>query len=300
MLLNRIAPDHGSVGARYGVGVAVGRRHFLPAHVTERKYQTFNSDGSTLQVMATAGTARRGLVGSILADIRRLYYTWMELVYPRQRSAHHVLGRWTPSTTTGWIAYRAWGAVGVLVVTLLYPMTLLGVITRFYSRRIDTVLAGIGILGVMLVAALAWGALTVVARFQLSSEGFLAVGAAGTAATLSAGVAALAHKVDGRFTTVAFAYPAAMTAIFLPPAVAARYSEAVWSTIYPPTNDLAYWLLENVLWIGGLNDWLWDTFSLDATGLVLMWLAISFPLGWLLGLLVTLADVVRPKAEDSD
>lgn len=247
--------------------------------------------------MATAGSARRGLVGGILADVRRLYYTWMELIYPRQRSAHDVLGRWTPNTTSGWITYRAWGAIGLLVVSLLYPLTLLGVVVRFYSRRIDTVIAGIGILGVVLVAAIVWGGLTVVAHLQFSRTGFLAVAAAGSVATVSAGIAALATKIDGRFTTVAVGYPAAMTAIFLPPSVAARYSETVWSTIYPPTNDLAFWLLENVLWIGGLNDWLWATFSLDATGLSLMWLAISVPLGWLLGGLVSLADVVRPKGE---
>lgn len=230
-------------------------------------------------------------------DLRRLYYTWMELVYPRQRSTHSVLGRWTPNTTSGWIAYRLWGAIGVLVVAVLYPLTLIGVMTRFYSRRIDTMLAGIGILGVVLVAAVVWGALTVVAHFQLSWNGFLAVGAAGTVATISAGIAALATKVDGRFTTVAIAYPAAMTAIFLPPVVAALFSTTVLQTVFPFTWDLAVWILDNVLWIGGINEWLRESYELDEIGMVLMWLGISVPLGWLLGVLVTLADAIRPKEE---
>ena len=245
-----------------------------------------------------AGSARRGgVVQGVQIDLRRLYDTWMELVYPRQRSAHSVLGRWTPNTTSGWIAYRLWGALGVMIVAVLYPLTLLGVMTRFYTRRIDTMLAGIGILGVVVVAAVVWGGLTVVAHFQLSWSGFLAVAAAGTVATISAGIAALATKYGGRGTTVAIAYPAAMTAIFLPPVVAALFSGTLLETIFPYTYDLAVWILDTVLWVGGLNDWLRDSYTLDEIGMVLMWLGISVPLGWLLGVLVTLADVVRPKPE---
>jgi len=241
-----------------------------------------------------AGSARGGFVDGVRIDLRRLHDTWMELVFPRQREAHSVLGRWTPNTTSGRIGYRAWSAVGVLMVAILYPLALLGVVTRFYSRRIDTLIAGIGILGVVLVAAVVWGTLTIVAHFQLSWGGFLAVAAAGSVATVSAGIAAVCTRYGGRGLTIAVAYPAAMTAIFLPPIVAAFFSGVVGETIFPRSESLAEWLLDNVLYVGGLNEEIRDAFDLEGFAYVLMWLGISIPLGWLLGIVVSLAGVIRP------
>jgi len=237
-------------------------------------------------------------VEGIRIDLRRLHDTWMELIFPRQRQAHSVLGRWTPSTTQGMIAYRLWSVLGVLIVGLAYPLALVGVATRFYSRRIDTMIAGIGILGVVIVAAVVWGALTVLAHFQLSWDGFLAVGAAGIVATVAAGLAALFTRVGGRGTTIALAYPSAMTAIFLPPVVAALFSDIVGESIFPRSEELAIWILDNILFVGGINETIRASYELEGIGYVLMWLAISVPLGWLLGLLVTLADVIRPAGEE--
>jgi len=246
-----------------------------------------------------AGSARGGVLDGVKIDLRRLHDTWMELVFPRQRQAHSVLGRWTPNTTSGKIAYRAWSAVGILMVGILYPLALFGVVTRFYSRRIDTLIAGIGILGVVIVAAVVWGGLTILAHFQLSWEGFLAVAAAGGVATFSAGLAALCTRYGGRGLTITIAYPAAMTAIFLPPVVAALFSGVVGDAIFPRSEDLAIWLLDNVLFVGDLNESIRDAFDLEGFAYVLMWLGISVPLGWLLGLVVSLAGVIRPSGQSS-
>ena len=241
-----------------------------------------------------------GIVGGIRIDLRRLHESWMELVFPRQRTTHAVLGKWTPSTTGGWVAYRLWGALGVLAVGLLYPLALFGFAVRFYSRRIDTLIAGIGIAGVVVIAAVVWGALTVVARLQFSTEGFLAVAAAAAVATVCAGLAALFTKVGGRGTTVVLAYPSAMTAIFLPPVVAALFSTVVGDVILPPSEQLAIWLLDTVLVVGGLNEWLRAEFELAGMGYVVMWVGISVPAGWFLGGVVTLADLVRPTGETGE
>lgn len=253
--------------------------------------------------MATGDRRSGGVIDGIRIDLLRLHAIWMELVFPRQLSTHDVLGRWTPNTTQGWITYRLWSAVGVAVVALLYPLALTGVALRFYSRRIDTLIAGIGIVGVIVVAAVVWGALTVVAHIQLEWSRFLAVAAAGSVATVSAGLAAAFTRVGGRGTTIVLAYPAAVTAIFLPPVVAALVTPSLEPYVLDPSYDLAVWLLDNVLFVGGINESLRATFDLEnfgqgyglpGLGYILMWLGISVPVGWLLGLMVSLADLIRP------
>jgi hypothetical protein len=246
--------------------------------------------------MATGSQTSGGIFHAIAVDLRRLHEAWMELVFPRQRtSAHSVLGRWTPNTRTGWIGYRLWGTLGVLPVALLYPLALLGFMTRFYARKADGTATRIGILGVVAVSILLWGALTVFARFRFSFTGFVAVGAAGVVATVSAALAVVFSRIGGRKTTVFLGYPFGMTAVFLPPVVAALYSPALAQTIFPQSESLAIWILDNVLYVGGINEYLRSQYSLSGLGYVGMWFGIAVPLGWILGGLVTLADLIRPE-----
>jgi len=238
-----------------------------------------------------------GIIGGIRIDLVRMHETWMELVYPRQRGAGDtVLGRWTPDSQLGMVLYRAWSAIGVPVIALIYPLVLFGAFIRFQTRRINRTATSLGLLGVVVLSLLVWGGLAALARFQLDliTGGFLAIALAGGVATVSAALALGAYSVDGRAATVALAYPFAMTAIFLPPVVAALFSETLAAIILPNSTDLAQWLLDNALAPIGLADFFSRTFELEGVGYVIMWLAISFPIGWILGLLVTLADIVRP------
>jgi len=221
----------------------------------------------------------------------------MELVYPRQLEAEGtVLGKWTPDTTGGMVAYRLWSAVGVPVVGLLYPLVLFGYVLRYQARRLDTAVARIGVLGVVLVSVVVWGLLTVLAevQFDMSAEGVVAVLAAGIVATISAALSVVTRRVGGRATTILLSYPLAVTAIFLPPVVAALYSQWVATVVFPRSTSLAAWLLDNVLVIGGLGEYLRRGYDLTGVAYVGMWFGLAVPVGWLLGLLVTLADYVRP------
>jgi hypothetical protein len=233
-------------------------------------------------------------VEAVRLDLRRLHEHWMELFFPRQRAAHSVLGKWQPSTRSGWIAYRLLGALGTLVVALLDPFVLAGFAARFHTRRIDRAAAGLGFVGVISLTALVWGALAVVAHLQLSREGFLAVAAAAVVATVAAALAVSFARVGGRGTTVALAYPAAMTALFLPPVVAALFSTALGSVVLPASTELAIGLLDGPLALVGLDEYLRRNYSLEGVAYVGMWLAIAVPSGWLLGCVVALADLVRP------
>lgn len=244
--------------------------------------------------------AEGGIVEGIRIDVERLHETWMELVFPRQRTAvHQVLGKWQPRTRSDRVKYRVWSALGVPLVALLYPLLLVGFAARFNARRFDSATTRLGLVGVVVLSAIVWGALTVLARIRLDFAGFVAVGAASVVAVISAGLAAAFTRVGGRGTTVALAYPMAMNAIFLPPVVAALYDPSL-AGVLEQSEEFAIFLLDNVLTVGGVNDYLRDNYSLEGVGVVLMWVGIATPLGWFLGCVVTLADVVRPRSTGND
>jgi len=240
-----------------------------------------------------------GLVDGIKIDVVRLHETWMELVFPRQRTAvHQVLGKWQPRTRGDEIKYRLWSALGVPLVAALYPLLLVGFAVRFNARRFNTATARLGLVGVVLLTAILWGGLTAVARLRLAFDGFLAVGAASAVAVVSAAIAVGFTRVGGRGTTVFFAYPFAMNAVFLPPVVAALYDPSL-SGVLDRSETLAIFLLDTLLYVYDINEYLRANFSLEGIGVVLMWTAIATPLGWFLGLVVTLADLIRPRSGGS-
>jgi len=243
------------------------------------------------------GTRQGGLVNAVRYDLRELHDGWMALFFPRQRQKEHsVLGKWRPQSTAGRVFYRILGAVGVPLVGFLYPLVLFGFAVRYQTKRIDRTAASLGVLGVLVLSLLVWGGLTAVAWKRFSTAGFYAVGAAGGVATLAAVLAYLARRVGGRFTTVLFAYPFGMTALFLPPVVAALYSPTVSAVVFPNSESIAVWLLDNVLTYRDLDAYLRTRYDLEGLAYVGMWFGIAVPVGWIFGVFVTLANVVRPSS----
>jgi hypothetical protein len=270
--------------------------------------------------MATAAPSDDpSIADEVRNDLERFYATWMGLLYPRQRGTEHsVLGKWTPDSPVGMVKYRAWGALGLLVLAVGYPLTVLGFATRFYSRKFDHLAVKIGLIGIVVLTGLIWAALAVAARAQFEPGGFAAVLAAAVVATVASAIAVVFTYRGGRFWTVTVGYPAAMTAIFLPPAVAALFSTGIAADVYPTGERLARWLLAEVApndiaaRLKGRLDFDPQQGIASESGRVLLtlgvahillWFAISVPLGWLLGIVVTLADVIRPSGrsdEDDD
>jgi len=247
----------------------------------------------TGDVPHSADASPPGVIDAIRIDLGRLYAAWMSITFPRQRESHSVLGTWRPETTLATAKYRAWGAIGVAVVAVLYPFALAGFATRYYARRIDRTAASIGIVGVVLLSVLAWGVLTAVAQVRFEPRGFLAVAAAGVVATVSAVLSRLFTR-GGRRRSVFLGYPFAVTGLFLPPVVAALFSPALAEVVLPGSYSLAVWILDNVLFVFGLNTLIRDTFTLQGVWYIGMWFAIAVPVGWFIGGLVALAELVRP------
>jgi hypothetical protein len=244
---------------------------------------------------------RDGVVDGVRLDVQRLHETWMELLFPRQRGAQHsVLGKWKPSTTGDKVKYRVWAALGVPLVAVLYPLMLLGVVVRFYSQRFDSLATRIGLGGTILVMTVIWGALTALVRFYggFGQPGFIAVLVASITAVVSSALAFVFWAKGGRATTVLLAYPFGVTAILLPPVVAAFYSDAVGAIVFTQSRQIAIVLLNQVFEPIGLAEVLRDRFELQGVAFALMWFGIAVPLGWLLGLVVTLANLTRPRDEE--
>lgn len=246
-----------------------------------------------------SGGTTSGLFAGIRIDLRRLHESWMEVVYPRQvDAAETVLGKWTPSTQTGWITYRLWGALGVPVIALLYPLVLFGYVFRAQIDRIDTVATSVGVIGVVAVLALLWGGLTVIARLQFSTAGFIAVLAASLVAIVSGVLAYIFSRIGGRATTILLAYPFGVTALFLPPVVAALYSPTLADLVFSRSEAVARWINDNLLYVFDINEWLRSRYDLRGVTHVAMWVGISVPVGWIVGFVVTLANLVRPSRNE--
>ncbi|MFB6159693.1 MAG: hypothetical protein ABEJ61_00775 [Haloferacaceae archaeon] len=227
-------------------------------------------------------------------DLERLHTGWMALAFPRQRDPHPVRGTWTPSTRGGALGYRLWAALGVAVVGLLYPLAVAGFGVRFHGRRLYRAAAALGSRNLLLVTAAVWGALT--AAVYLRSyplRGVVAVAAGGCVATVSAVLALAFARWRGRPTTVLVAAPLGVTALFLPPVVAALYSPALAALVFPTSDLLAVWLLDHPLAVAGVADALRAAFDLAGLAYVAMWFGLAVPVGWALGALATFADAVR-------
>jgi len=258
------------------------------------------------EVVQMERRGQTGLVEALLLDVVRLHETWMEVVFPRQLDPSTVLGKWKPETTVQTIGYNLWAVLGAPLVAIAYPLLLVGFATRYYAAKLDSAVARFGVAGAVLVATVVWGSLTLIAHLQLPTDVMLGIGGASIVAVVSAGLAAGFSKIGGRYVSVLLAYPFAMTAIFLPPVVAALLTPSISDIVLDPSYELARWILDTFLAVGGINETLRGAFDLETfgaqwgipgLGYVLMWVGISIPLGWFLGLLVSFANLIRPKPD---
>jgi hypothetical protein len=240
------------------------------------------------------GAVLTSIVADVTYDLWRLHGLWMALAFPQLRDSHPVVARWTPETASERVTYRAWALLGSVGLVVGYPLAVLGLLLRFHVRRFDRTATRLGAVGSVVLAVLVWGGLTALARVRFSTEGFLAVAAAGTVAVVSTIVALLFRRLGGRPSTVVVAYPFAVIAVFLPPMVAALYSPVLASLVFPRSETFAVWLLDTVLTVRGVNTLLRQRFELVGFAYVGMWGALAVPVGWALGILVTLANLVRP------
>ena len=179
------------------------------------------------------------------------------------------------------------------------PFLLIGYPTNFVARKFAIVLDRTSTMIITLLTATSWGALTLLTYFQLGLADVLAVGIASVVAVVAAGLAAVTSKMGGRLTSVLLAHPLAMTALFLPPVVAALVAPSLEPYVLDPSYALAVWILDTVFAVGGLNEVIRGAFDLETfgagvglpgIGYLLIWIIISVVSGWLLGISSVVVD----------
>jgi hypothetical protein len=154
---------------------------------------------------------------------------------------------------------------------------------------------------ITLLTATSWGALTLFTYLQLLYVfvDILAVGVASVVAVVAAGFAAVTSKTGGRLTSVLLTYPLAMTALFLPPVVAALVTPSLEPYVLYPSYALTVWILDTVFAVGGVNEVFRGAFNLEKfgtgfflprIGYLLMWNIILIISGWLLGISSVVVD----------
>jgi len=234
------------------------------------------------------------LLAAVKVDLVRLLGAWLDLVFDRPTDEYAARG-WRPEGTAKLIAFWCWSAVGVVLIAASYPFVLLGFWIRYVAHRLDRIVAGLGVLVIVGVVALVWGGLSALAWDRLPTAGFRAVLAASVVATVSVGLCWAFARHRSRALTLVLAYPFGVAAVFLPPVTAALFSPTLGNVVLPGSTSLAAWLLDNVLGVAGLAATIRARFDLAGFAFVGMWFGFAIPIGWGLGLLVRLADAVRPQ-----
>jgi hypothetical protein len=241
----------------------------------------------------------RDLLTAAAVDLRRLLAAWRDIGFSRQADEYSVQDRWNPDSSGERLAFWLWSVLGVALISAVYPFAALGFWVRYVGRRIDRLVAGLGVLVFIAVAAVLWGGLTALAWDRLPTAGFRAVLAASIVATASVGFSWAFARHGSRRLTLVFAYPFAVAAVFLPPVTAALVSPTLGDLILPGSELFAEWILTNVLVIGDLSTVLRQQFELAGVAFIGLWFGFAIPIGWALALLVTLADTIRPRARTS-
>lgn len=135
---------------------------------------------------------------------------------------------------------------------------------------------------VALVAAVFWGISLIYGASQFGTSGFIALLGASTIAILSASIAVLFFLAPGKWKTIGLAYPFTLNVVLLPPLIIAYY-EPVFTSVWSYSTAFAVWILDTLLNYNGINTYLRQNYTMTNGLYILMWFAMSYPAGWVLG-----------------
>jgi hypothetical protein len=136
---------------------------------------------------------------------------------------------------------------------------------------------------VVSVTTIVWGISVIYGAVRFGHSGLIALIGASIFAIIAGGAATLTYLAPGRGKTIALAYPFGLTMLFLPPTVIGLY-EPTFSSILGYSTDFANFVANTFLNPIGLEQVFRETFELEGGAYLLMWTAVSFPVGWLIGL----------------
>ncbi|MFP9193929.1 hypothetical protein ACLI4Q_20200 [Natrialbaceae archaeon A-CW1-1] len=89
-----------------------------------------------------------------------------------------------------------------------------------------------------------------------------------------------------------FAYPALIYTITLPLIMFGFVSPTFADFLRWLSNEIAIWILDNLLFISNLNEYIRDSFTLEGISYILMWIAILLIVGWIAAITVSIYRII--------
>jgi hypothetical protein len=228
---------------------------------------------------------------SIQRDIKTVHSYWMSTLFDNQNQTHPVAGKKIPTDKLQMSIYFIWSGLGYPVSVIGYLLAVVGNVIKIFVDRIVSKADEWGISSVFVLALLSWMIVGVVVFYLYGQEDAIAFAVSSTISLLFLIISFVSREIASVKTTVVIAYPAAYTAVFLPPVSAALIVPEIASTVFPLSTDVANYIL-NSLVFDSLENFLRSTFNLIGFSHLILWSAISVTLGWLTGISVKSAELV--------
>lgn len=216
----------------------------------------------------------------------------MSAIFDDQKQPHPVAGVKMPKGRVQMSIYLIWSFLGYPASVAGYLLAVVGNILKIFVDRIVSKADDWGISSVFLLLLLLWVSIGVAVLYFYQQEDAIAFALSSTIGLLSLIIAFVAREIGSSKTTVLVAYPAAYTAIFLPPVSAALIVPEIASTVLPLSTDVANYILNSAIVFDSLEDSLRSTFNLIGFSHLILWTAISVTLGWFTGICVKSAELV--------
>lgn len=231
---------------------------------------------------------------NIITDIKKLHGVWMGILFSKYNDPHPVIGKYQPEGTIKKILYWFWAIIGIVTTVLSYPIVLVGLVLRIFTTSIAKVGTKLGITKTISMMAIVWASMIAGITYQYGFDNTLVLSISASIALVSLLISFYSYRNGGRKTTIIISYPAAYTAIFLPPVTAAILAP-FGDPIINQSIRVAEYMLINWASTIGMEEWIRTNFELTGIYHAVMWFVISTIVGWITGLFIVISELIRPR-----
>lgn len=228
----------------------------------------------------------------MIEDFKSIHAHWMDILYDRYSDPHPVLGSETPETKTGRALKGTWFTIGVVLSIILYPIVLTGLILRFVIiKKLNRFISNNGMLVALVSVFILWFSLIGISYHIEGIETATAMAVASTITFASSVVSYFSRKIGGRLSTILLSYPLAYTAILLPPITFSIIHSGYGQELLLLTEEAVHWFQD----VASRQLDLGRSVPKDLVkyGHIAPWVIVSFVLGSITGLIVSISRLLK-------
>lgn len=229
---------------------------------------------------------------SIRRDIKTVHAYWISILFEKKNRPHPVAEEDIPTNRVQMSIYIIWSVLGYPVSVIGYLLAIAGNIIKIFVDRIVSKADDLGISNVFIFALIAWMIIGIVVFYLYGQEDAIAFAISSIISLLFLIISFVSREIGSAKTTVIISYPAAYTAVFLPPVSAALIVPEIASLVFPLSVDVVNYILDLPIVFDALENYLRSTFNLEGVSHLILWTLISVTLGWFTGISVKSAELV--------